>query len=246
MAFSEETLMAYADNELDAQTRAAVEAAMAADPEIARKVARHQALHDRLKMEFDRVVEEAPPQRLLEVARGVAAIRREGNVIPLRRKAPARRAWPQWVSLAASLVVGVLIGQALLRKPDAESPISSRDGQLSARGVLAQALSEQLASQTDSNTPVDIGVSFKSKSGNYCRTFTLHETSTFVGLACRVHDDWHVEVLAQTESTASDGGYRQAGAQIPKSVMQAVADTIAGDTLDERGETAARDKNWTH
>ena len=41
MKFSEETLMAYADNELDAQTRTAVEEAMATDPEIARRVAKY-------------------------------------------------------------------------------------------------------------------------------------------------------------------------------------------------------------
>ena len=134
MTFSEETLMAYADNELDAQTRAAVEAAMAKDPEIARRIAQHKALRGKVRLAFDNVIEEPTPQRLINAARGVPAVRREGNVIPLRRKAPPPRAWPQWASIAASLVVGVIIGQAVLRG-SGNSAVTSRDGKLLANGV---------------------------------------------------------------------------------------------------------------
>lgn len=245
MTFSEETLMAYADNELDAQTRAAVEAAMAKDPEIARRIAQHKALRGKLRLAFDNVIEEPTPQRLINAARGVPAVRREGNVIPLRRKAPPPRAWPQWASIAASLVVGVIIGQAVLRG-SGNNTITSRDGKLLANGVLARALSEQLAStQTDQN-PVRIGVSFKSKSGDYCRTFTVKESTTLAGLACRDHDDWHMQVLAQTTSAPEgSAAYRQAGSEIPKSVQQAMDDTIAGEPLDANAEAAVREKNWS-
>jgi hypothetical protein len=245
MTFSEETLMAYADNELDAQTRTAVEAAMAADPEIARRVAQHKALRGKLRLAFDNVIEEPTPQRLVNAARGAPAVRREGNVVPLRRKAPQRRGVPLWASMAASLVIGIIIGQAMLHS-SGSTTVTSRDGQLLASGVLAHALTAQLASaQTDQN-PVQIGVSFKSKAGDYCRTFTLHESTTLAGLACRQHDDWHVQVLAQTTPAAQGGGaYRQAASEIPKSVLQAVDDNIAGDPLNAHAEAAARDKSWS-
>jgi hypothetical protein len=245
MKFSEETLMAYADNELDAKTRAAVEEAMATDPEVARKIAQHKALRGKVRLAFDNVVHEPSPQRLIDAARGVPAVRREGNVIPLRRKTPTSRAWPQWAAIAASLVIGVIIGQAMLRD-SGSGPVTSRDGQLLANGVLAHALSEQLASTQTDQSPVKIGVTFKSKAGNYCRTFTMHETSALAGLACRDHDDWRVQALTQTASTPeSSAAYRQAGSEMPKSVLQAVEDNIAGDALNATAETAARDKNWT-
>ena len=243
MTFSEETLMAYADNELDSETRAAVEAAMATDPEVARRVAQHKALRGRLRVAFDKVLDEPPPQRLIDAARGVPAVRREGNVIPLRRRPPPRRALPQWAALAASLILGVLIGQALLRTSGTAEPVTSRDGQLLASGVLAQTLSDQLAGTPAQDTSVRIGVSFKSKDGDYCRTFALRESTMLAGLACRKGDDWRVQVLAQGGS-ASGSGYRQAGSEMPRSVMQAVDDSIAGEPLDAHAEAAARDRNW--
>ena len=124
--------------------------------------------------------------------------------------------------------------------------VTSRDGQLLASGVLAHALSVQLASAQTAQDPVQIGASFKSKAGDYCRTFTVHESTTLAGLACRQHDDWRVQILAQTTSTAQSGGaYRQAASEIPKSVLQSVDDNIAGDPLDAHAEAAARDKSWS-
>jgi hypothetical protein len=244
MKFSEETLMAYADNELDAKTRTAVEEAMATDPEVARRVAQHKALRGKVRLAFDNVIDEPAPQRLIDAARGVPAVRREGNVIPLRRKASPPRAWPQWASIAASLVIGVIVGQAMLRGSGSDL-VTSRGGQLLANSVLAHALSEQLASTQTDQSAVHVGVSFKSKTGAYCRTFTAHESTTLAGLACRDHDDWRVQVLAQTTSTPDNGpAYRQAGSELPKSVLQAVDDNIAGEPLDAAAETAARDKSW--
>jgi hypothetical protein len=244
MKFSEETLMAYADNELDAKTRTAVEEAMATDPEVAKRVAQHKALRGKVRLAFDNVIEEPTPQRLINAARGVPAVRREGNVIPLRRKAPPPRAWPQWASIAASLIVGVIIGQAMLRGSGSDL-VTSRGGQLLANSVLSHTLSEQLASTQTDQSAVHVGVSFKSKAGVYCRTFTAHESTTLAGLACRDHEDWRVQVLAQTTSTPDNAlAYRQASSELPKSVLQAVDDNIAGEPLDAAAETAARDKSW--
>jgi len=79
MKFSEETLMAYADNELDSQTRSAVEAAMATDPEIARRIAQHKALRGRLKATFDEVLDEPPPQRVSQCPRHFVQTRALAN-----------------------------------------------------------------------------------------------------------------------------------------------------------------------
>jgi len=246
MKFSDETLMAYADDELDPPTRAAVEAAMAADPELARRVARHKELRNQLRSAFDKVLDEPVPDRLIATARTAPADRRADNVIPLRRKSAPRWSWPQLGSIAASLVVGAILGQLLLRA-SITGPIIARDGQLLASGALAHALSNQLASDQAQQAPVRLGVSFRSKSGEYCRTFLLRAPSALAGVACRGREEWRVQVLAQSGQAAADGGqYRPAGSALPRLVLQAVDEQIAGEPLDASGEAAARSRDWRH
>src|ERR1700738_985389 len=145
MNFSDETVTAYADGELDVATRAALEAAMATDPQLAQRVARHRALRGRLRAALDPGLDEPLPERLLARVHGAPAQRRADNVIPLQHKAAPRWSWPQWGAIAASLVGGALLGPLLLRTPGGAALVS-REGQVLASGALARALTEQLAS----------------------------------------------------------------------------------------------------
>ncbi len=65
MSISDETLMAYADGELEPAQRAEVEAAMAADPKVAERVERHRALRRKLNAAFDPVLLETVPHALI-------------------------------------------------------------------------------------------------------------------------------------------------------------------------------------
>ncbi len=244
MNFSDETLMAYADGELDVATRAAVEAAMATDPQLAQRVARHRALRGRLRGALDPVLDEPLPQRLLASVHGAPAQRRADNVIPLKPKAAPRWSWPQWGAIAASLVGGALLGPLLLRTP-AGAVLVSRDGQVLASGALARALTEQLASNQPPGAPVQIGVSFRARNGDYCRTFVLRDKSALAGLACRGHQAWRLEVLAQNPaSPVATAGYRPASSALPASVARALDELIAGEPLDAGAEAAARAQGW--
>lgn len=246
MSFPDEVLMAYADDELDAHTRAAVEAAMLSDPEIARRVARHKALRSRFRSAFDKVLDEPVPTRLLKVVQSAPADSRENNVVPMRGRQvrPVRQwGWPQWTAVAASLIVGVIAGRlALVRFP---GPIVMRGGQVLASGALADALSNQLAADQSTANPVRIGVSFRSKSGEYCRTFDLASPGALAGLACRAADEWRVRVLARTDSDAGgSGSYRQAASSMPPAVIAGVGALMAGEPLGAQAEAAARGRHW--
>ena len=103
MKFSPETLMAYADGELDAETRRALEAEMAVDPQLAQEVEQHRALRTEVGGAFAGVLEEPVPDRLLRAANKTGA-----------KTEQSRRqwSWPEWTSIA--MVVGVfVIGQGL-------------------------------------------------------------------------------------------------------------------------------------
>jgi hypothetical protein len=244
VTFPDEVLMAYADDELDTQARAAVEAAMASDPEIARRIAQHRALRGRVHSAFTKVLDEPVPARLLYAVRSAPPAPRGNNVVPLRLRGARRWTWPQWTAVAASLMVGVIAGRLVL-VPAATGPIVMRGGHVVAASTLAHALSDQLAANQPAAGAVRVGVSFRSKSGQYCRTFAWQQTTALAGLACRAADGWEVSVLARTQSPLTDSGsYRQAASSMPPAVIAAVGDLIAGEPLDAQSEAAARAKHW--
>lgn len=253
MTFSDEILMAYADNELDAETRAAVEIAMQSDGEIARRIARHQALRTQLRAAFDPTLDEPVPERLVAAARADAehSSSKVGDLSAARTaRFPSTRrhwSWPEWGSMAATLVVGVLLGQALLLR-GAPDQIVAHDGRLIAQGTLADALTHELASAPDPAASVKIGVSFLAATGNYCRTFVMRGKNALGGLACRNGDAWDVQALSPIQSAASSTeaaqGYRTAGTEIPRAILIAVDEQIVGEPLDAAGEAAARNKDW--
>ena len=159
-------------------------------------------------------------------------------------KSRAQWSWPQWGAMAASLVVGAIIGHVALKSPEL-SPIVARDGHLVAQANLADALSNQLASTQSANAPVQIGTSFKAKDGAYCRTFVLHGGEAVGGLACRAGKEWNVNTLARAEAAhGADGGYRPAGSEMPAAVRSAVEAQIVGDPLDSSGEAQAKNNGW--
>jgi hypothetical protein len=240
MTFSDEDLMAFADGELDDAKRRQIQDAINGDPEIARRVAAHRALRSAVHKSFEPVLEDPVPDRLISAARSAAqpAPREsKSNVVPLRRRGAPTRQRPRWIALAASFILGALALQLvtyLRKKPET-------DAQIIGSSVLQSALSGQLASEpTDS--PVQIGISYLSRSGNYCRTFRLHELS---GLACNEAGNWKLQVVARTAGSGSSE-YRPAASDTPAAILQAVNATASGEPLDSKSEAAARAQKWQH
>ena len=133
MSFSDDTLMAYADDELAEPARGEVERALRADPAVAARVARHRTLRDDVCAAFEFIVDEAVPPRLVAAAlpgkvADLSAVRasRAGVAHPAMAMVAARAAraaayhderrgwsWRNWAGLAATLAMGVLLGNLL-------------------------------------------------------------------------------------------------------------------------------------
>jgi hypothetical protein len=241
--FSEETLMAYVDGELDGSTREQVERAVAADPEVARRVAAHQRLNRELHAGFDPVLEEPVPAHLVSLVRGAHTGSKPAQLLPFRDKPVRQRAWVRWSSLAASFVLGALAWHFASRMNSA-APITANHGEFIASGALEQALNAQLAADQAPAGAVQMGVSFRSRQGSFCRTFRLRDTADAAGLACRESGGWTVQVLVHDAPAAAQGEYRQAASALPDTVLRAVEDSIAGEPLDSADEAAARAGGW--
>jgi len=264
MAVTEEMIMAYADGELDAVGCGQVEAAMAADAEIAGQVEAHRALRTRFASAFAGVLEEPAPERLLAAARKPPAPTGSApdNIVSLERfralksapAAPARSRWAQWGAVAAVLAVGLFVGQLWFGRPatqPAGAPLAvNASGGIAARGVLATALDDQLASngKAGANRAVVIGVSFRSSDQRYCRTFQLNQgqgqNQGLAGVACRDPSGWAVRMAMASGPQAATSGYRTAASETPTPVLDAVQGMIAGDPLDAKGEAAAKAAGW--
>lgn len=246
MKFSDEKLMAYTDGELGAEERTAVEAAMSSEPEITQRIERFRKQRDSLRRAFDDVLNEPVPERLINTAR--TAPMADAKVIGFdqartARTAPEPRrwAWSQWTAMAASLLVGLIVGQTMLRSDDAPL-LAARDGRLIAGGDLAAALTSRPSGEA---APIAIGFTYRAKSGEYCRTFTLARDQALAGIACREDAAWKVRALSQSDSAANAGDeYRMAGAALPPLLLQAVESQISGEPLDASSEAAAQRRGW--
>jgi hypothetical protein len=248
---SEETLMAYADGELDAAARAEVEAALAAHPALAARIDAHRALRARLQATYAPALEEPASDRVMALLGGAPAevvsladvrARREEARTPKAAPAPVPRRWLQAGAIAATLVVGVLVGRSILAPASGGPMIVSKGGGLVAQGELAKALTGQLASQPQPGAVVRVGLSFKAADGRYCRTFAPAKGRGMAGVACRDPGVWTVRMATEAQGAAGD--YRQAASESPAAVMAAVQDMIDGQPLDAAGETRARRAGW--
>ena len=186
MTFSDETVMAYVDGELDDATRAAVEArhgdGLGPRANVSRASVRLRA---RLHSEFDPVLREPIPERLL-----AAANRHLGE--GAHRQHHRAQAHPgERLELAA---VGCASGQPHPRRPHCAAVAARTEPRDRSAFGTARFLPPgpwRTRSRSSSpatrlpNAPVHVGVSFLSRNGDYCRTFTLRDKSAVAGLACR-------------------------------------------------------------
>jgi hypothetical protein len=184
---------------------------------------------------------------LLEAARGprsdapAAEARPRGNVVPFpaRGSRPPGAPWRarEWTAIAASLVLGGLIGWQFTA--GSVGDFGTDGGTVVARGELAKALDAQLASNQPADSPVRIGLTFRASDGAYCRSFVSGASST-AGLACRQDGQWRIAVTNAVDA----GGEIRPAAALPPAVLQAIEARGGSEALDASAEQAARDAGW--
>lgn len=221
---AESRLMAYVDGELDAQSAREVEAAMAADAELAALVERHRRLRAAAHEAFAGVLDEPVPSRLSQAAAAAPARRLSGP--------------PSWAALAATLLVGVIGGGALGAYLD--RPARGAGDPLALHGALAEALTTQPAARSAA-APIKVGLSFRDREGRYCRTFA-YPGRKLAGLACRDGDGWAARVAVAYAPAETE--FQMAASDVPGAVLQAVDSLIEGEPLGPEAEAAAIARGW--
>lgn len=249
MSMGDDELMAYADGELGAARRAECEALLQGDASLRARVEALKLQRVRLAAAFGGVLDEAVPSRLSALLDtsvapiatstvSTAAVTDLAAARALRRSLPT---WAQWGGMAACLVLGVMLGVRLGAPASSATDIGLQAGRVTAGGRLAEALGAQLAGEPRAGAAVAVQLSFVDHGGHYCRTFS---TAEFAGLACQEGGVWAVQQLGNLDRTPVQGEVRQAASSLPRAVLDAVDQRIAGSALDAARERSARDRGW--
>jgi hypothetical protein len=281
MMIPDDVLAAYVDGELEGAERERIEQAIAEDAQLAQRVAQQRARRDRVRGVFDGVLREAVPRRLAQAAKW-AAPAGPAQIIDLARVRAERarrgnngqrQLKVRRYSVAASLAVG-LVGGALIQWLSAPAALTEiRDGSMLAHGALARALNEQLAASPGAAAQVRIGLTFRARSGSYCRTFTISASRALFGLACRSQQQWQVLTLVGSDSPAgaaatvassaaaspavagpalagpasagvASASPRLSASTLPPALLQALDERISGEPLNAAAELKARNNGW--
>ncbi|HEY6869592.1 MAG TPA: hypothetical protein VI199_07535 [Novosphingobium sp.] len=233
-------ILAYVDDALDPEARRAFEGRLAAEPELAKRVAQQRWLARQIVAAFGPPPSDALPPALLAALgapeppamprlRGAMATRR-----PAWRRLAVRIAVP--AAMAASLAMGLWLGGAA---PGGRGLTAWQDGQLVAVNDLAGALTRQDSGQPG---PVTIGMTIRTAQGA-CRTFST--TGGTSGLACRQGERWTLPVVVSGPGQAPAAGeYRLAAGAVAPAVMAEVDRRSAGAPLSADEERAWRRRDW--
>jgi len=177
-------------------TRSAIREAINRDPEIARRVASHQALRDSLRSSFEPVLAEAVPRPAARRRTLQARESSDSNVVPLRSrtKAPAP------------------VRPCRNGRPSRQASFSARS-HCNSRRACAFAINHGAQRTTAGRRSITTGVveptvrvasdspirthrhQLSFKKGQYCRTFQLPQSTSLSGLACNEAGNWKVEIL---------------------------------------------------
>ncbi|MBY5583896.1 anti-sigma factor family protein [Rhizobium leguminosarum] len=210
--FDDETLMAFADGELDETQSRALEEALAGNEALRERLAvfldSRQLVGDALKP----LIDEPVPEALLASVRRMAdEARRQtprDNVVSFRPKQQQQTMRRWLVPVAASLVAIVtgVVGFALGRI----NPSASNSGAEIA-AVLDREVSGRDVTLSSPETVLHVVASFRDERGELCREYELKQPkSSTLTVACRQNGAWATR-LALTSAKAD--GYVPASSQ---------------------------------
>lgn len=214
MTFDDETLMAFADGELDAERSRELETALESD----------DALVDRLAVFIDSrrlvadalgpLIDEPVPAALLasveslveDANRDIASM---GTVTPFRPK-PERPQLARWLAPMAAGLVAVASGLAGYGLGRSDSPSGPETIGL-IETALASAASGQDMRLDETGTVLRIIATFEDGQGELCREYELRESGKHtIAVACRLDDGWTPRLAL---SNAAPEGYIPAASQ---------------------------------
>lgn len=210
--FGDETLMAYADGELDSEAAQAVEAAAATDAELARRIAMFSRTRDLLgEVARARPLGPLSPALGARVEETLRAARPAPSetVVPFPRRAVAAEAYrPVAAAAALALAVGVAGGFLVSQTMGARETGGLSIAALDVPGI-PEALDTLPSGERATITEGEVSAiaSFLNADGELCREFEFDRASreTVVSVACRTAEGWEPRLAIVAPATDETG-----------------------------------------
>lgn len=245
-----ERLSAYLDGQLSEDEVHALEARLAAEPELAKQLDAFRNVDSALRAPFDRLLSEPIPDRFLQLlgsddapaAMPPAAELPAAQIIDFadakaRRSAkPMPNLWASWPvrgALAASFVAGLIAITQLQPGAPSETGIETALNEAPSGTVVKLSSGGMLKPR----------LSFAAKDGRFCREFDL---SGQTGIACRKADGWTIEAKVKSDVPAGAGAEQGfATASGAGAALDSVYDRLgAGEAFDPARERALIKSGW--
>ncbi|QTC91676.1 hypothetical protein [Brevundimonas goettingensis] len=237
--FDDETLMRRADGELSPERAAEVDAAAAADPALAARLAAFRSDRTTAREAFP-IAPDPRDADLMRMIGGGAKAKASSGWTERLKAAFAPQSAPIWGGLATACFVGGLALGWLGMRPTPEG-FAVQPGGVIADAGLVRVLDQRLAADGADGQGRAIGLTFRDAEGRWCRTFQAGEAGV-AGLACRRDGHWAVQALAPFEAGSTE--VRTASSDTPAVVLAAVDATLAGETVAGEEEAKARAAGW--
>lgn len=244
--FDDETLMAFADGELDDATAQRLEAALEHDEALAERLAVFLDTRMAIASAMQPLINEPVPEALTASVRRMAEeaeAHKADNVVAFRSRQPAApvAVRQQWLMPIAASILAVVTGVGGFM-----AGRGSLEADASFETVLANALDRQPSgadTALGSATDLHVVSTFTDGGGVLCREYELkRRDETTASVACRIDGGWVTRLALSSPSGegATGEGYEPAAAQ---EVIDAYLVSIeAGQPLDADAEKAMLEK----
>lgn len=243
---TDELLVAYVDDELDASQREMVATVLAGNPMLGRRADAMRLARDLLNEAFPLQPDAQVPAHIDAAANRLAeACAKRVSPPPPRATSPFRY-WRKY-AVAAGVVLGLSVSAIyLLQRKDPVTALMQIEPGTPLHRVLESTPSAEVINVPEEHAALRAVLTFHAKDGRYCREFEILAGSKgATGIACRNRDEWHTEVLMSAAAAPTNSNYyTPAGETDEPAIAQVVDRLIQNDPLGAQEEAQLLANGW--
>ena len=261
-------LSAWLDKALDAASMAQISAALQQQPALQQRLTAMMCNERKLQQHYTQMAQQPPPATLQALLQPDSSAQASPAAAPVKSLAKQRKmAWQQrllnWLDallprpvlaaagLLAALGLGMVLGeQTLQRGPVAgvSMPLANVAPEQPLHTLLESAAAG-VQQRLDAHTDAVVDLTFRNKSGEFCRQFRIQDTQAgrgSIAVACRQQQGWQMQ-LAQSSQAAllPDATYRAASGPETGLIDAFIMAHSNGDIMVGEAEQRLLDNDWS-